>query len=53
MTWRSWLVFGVLGVLHEPFGRAGALGLALILLGSWLSTGRAPAVLESELGAAR
>jgi drug/metabolite transporter (DMT)-like permease len=41
------------GVLHEPFGLAGGLGLALILLGSWLSTSRAPAVLESELGPAR
>ncbi|HWM67309.1 MAG TPA: DMT family transporter [Steroidobacteraceae bacterium] len=41
------------GVLHEPFGLAGGLGLALILLGSWLSTSRAPAILESELGPAR
>jgi drug/metabolite transporter (DMT)-like permease len=40
------------GILHEPFGLAAAVGLALILLGSWMSTSRAPAVLESELGAA-
>jgi len=31
---------------------AGAVGLGLILLGSWMSTSRAPAVLESELGRA-
>ena len=41
------------GILHEPFGVAGAVGLSLILLGSWLSTSRAPAVMESELGSAR
>jgi drug/metabolite transporter (DMT)-like permease len=41
------------GILHEPFGLAGGLGLGLILLGSWLSTSRAPGVLESELGSAR
>jgi drug/metabolite transporter (DMT)-like permease len=41
------------GILHEPFGLAGGLGLTLILLGSWLSTSRAPAVVESELGPAR
>jgi drug/metabolite transporter (DMT)-like permease len=28
------------GVLREPFGAASALGLALILSGSWLATGR-------------
>jgi drug/metabolite transporter (DMT)-like permease len=33
-------VLGV-GILHEPFGAAGAAGLALILLGSWMSTSRA------------
>jgi drug/metabolite transporter (DMT)-like permease len=32
-------VLGV-GILHEPFGAAGAVGLALILLGSWMSTSR-------------
>lgn len=32
-------VLGV-GILHEPFGVAGAVGLALILLGSWMSTSR-------------
>ena len=43
------------GILHEPFGVAGVVGLALILLGSWMSTSRtpAPAVAESELGPAR
>lgn len=40
------------GVLHESFGLASAAGLALILLGSWMSTSRAPAALKSELGAA-
>jgi drug/metabolite transporter (DMT)-like permease len=41
------------GVLHEAFGVASAVGLALILLGSWLSTSHAGAVApESELGAA-
>jgi drug/metabolite transporter (DMT)-like permease len=40
------------GVLHEPFGLAGGLGLSLILLGSWLSTSRAPAAPESEFGPA-
>jgi drug/metabolite transporter (DMT)-like permease len=28
------------GILHEPFGWAGAAGLTLILVGSWLSTSR-------------
>jgi drug/metabolite transporter (DMT)-like permease len=41
------------GVLHEAFGAASAVGLGMILLGSWLSTSRAPPVLESELGSAR
>ena len=34
------VVLGV-GVLHESFGTGAALGLVLILLGSWLATGRA------------
>ena len=41
------------GVLHEAFGVASAVGLALILLGSWMSTSRAPAPMQSELGTAR
>jgi drug/metabolite transporter (DMT)-like permease len=41
------------GILHEAFGVASAIGLGMILLGSWLSTSRAPPVLESELGSAR
>jgi drug/metabolite transporter (DMT)-like permease len=41
------------GVLHEAFGAASAIGLGMILLGSWLSTSRAPPVLGSELGSAR
>jgi drug/metabolite transporter (DMT)-like permease len=39
------------GVLHESFGVASAAGLALILLGSWLSTSHAPAAFKSEFGA--
>ena len=37
------------GILHEPFGWAGAAGLTLILVGSWLSTSRHTAAVESEL----
>jgi drug/metabolite transporter (DMT)-like permease len=39
------------GVLHESFGVASVVGLSMILLGSWMSTSRAPAAAESELGA--
>ena len=40
------------GVLHETFGLSSALGLTLILLGSWMSTLRPTAVRQSELGTA-
>jgi drug/metabolite transporter (DMT)-like permease len=39
------------GVLHESFGLPSAAGLALILLGSWMSTSRPDTTLKSELGA--
>ena len=39
-------VIGVL-VLHEPFGIAAAVGLAMILFGSWLATGKSK---DKEVG---
>jgi drug/metabolite transporter (DMT)-like permease len=41
------------GVLHEVFGPASALGLGMILLGSWLATSRERESSRSELGPAR
>jgi drug/metabolite transporter (DMT)-like permease len=38
------------GVLHEAFGLSSALGLGLILLGSWLSTSRPVVGSQSRLG---
>jgi drug/metabolite transporter (DMT)-like permease len=35
-------------VLHEPFGLGSALGLLLILLGSWLATSRSAPAAESD-----
>lgn len=40
------------GVLHEVFGPASAVGLGMILLGSWLSTSHVPVSAGSELGPA-
>ena len=39
-------LLGVL-VLNEPFGAGSATGLAMILLGSWLATAKAPQPAES------
>jgi drug/metabolite transporter (DMT)-like permease len=41
------------GVLHETFGLSSALGLGLILLGSWMSTSRPAVAPQSQLGTAR
>jgi drug/metabolite transporter (DMT)-like permease len=53
ITYINPAVAALLGalVLHESFGPGSAAGLALILLGSWMSTTRTGARLKSELGA--